>query len=295
MPEGRAEDGARRRGPFHELPGESVKDLLRSRSYHCGGGAVVSAPLASSCSATTTPGGTSAGRSATCRRRRRSSARRVPDDANVVNVQDEPYNAKGDGSTDATAALDRAVQDNDCETAVFRSAPKTVYVPAGTYRITDSVAADNCGVRLVGAGQAQTILRLDDSAAGFDNPGDPKIVLQSGNLTSSDPSGTRIPTRIVRHRIQQNLYQHFTLDPAADNPVYHRHPLRVAPSGAMQHVGITTGDDERRGKYGLFFTAAGAGTRAARQHRWLRGGIYLDDRSSNDLMFQDIVLSNQDR
>jgi Pectate lyase superfamily protein len=217
-----------------------------------------------------------------------------PDDANIVNVQDEPYNAKGDGSTDDTAALNRAIQDNDCETAVFRSAPKTVYVPAGTYRITDSVAADNCGVRLVGAGQDQTILRLDDSAEGFDSPGDPKIVLQSGNLTSSDPSVDKNPNANRANTGFSNYYQHFTLDTGADNPGAIGIRFDVANSGAMQHVGITTGDEERRGKYGLFFTSSPGP--ALVQHVSIDGfesGIYLDDKIVNDLMFQDIVLSNQ--
>ena len=122
-----------------------------------------------------------------------AEAIRFPPDANIVNVQDEPYGAKGDGVTDDTEALTRAIQDNDCATAVYRSSPKTIYLPEGAYLISDSIEADNCGVRVVGAGSGLTTIRLQDEASGFGSADDPKIVLKSGNLTSSDPSVDRNP------------------------------------------------------------------------------------------------------
>ncbi len=51
-----------------------------------------------------------------------------PTSATVVNVKDAPYSAKGDGSTDDTAAIQRAID-------AMGGTGGTVSIPAGTYRI----------------------------------------------------------------------------------------------------------------------------------------------------------------
>ncbi len=216
-----------------------------------------------------------------------------PDDANIVNVKESPYQAQGDGATDDTAALRRAIEENDCVTAVYRSAPKTIYLPEGTYVISDSIIADNCGVRLIGAGEGRTTIQLKDKAAGFGDPDDPKLVLKSGNLTSSDPSVDRNPGADRANTGFSNYYQHFTLDIGSDNAGAVGIRYDVANSGAMQHVTITSSDPDKRGKYGLFFTSSPGP--AFVQDVTIDGfesGIYLEDKITNDLMFQDIELRN---
>ncbi len=125
----------------------------------------------------------------------------------VVNVRD--FGAKGDGVTDDTAAILRAIDPAQTLTGPFTSpgiinplaAPvfynKPVYFPAGTYlvsntiekRIKDKISGylglTNgryfSGLILLGACQDQTIIRLKDNAPGFANPSSPKAVIFSAS------------------------------------------------------------------------------------------------------------------
>ena len=84
----------------------------------------------------------------------------------VLNVKAAPFLARGDGSTDDTAAIQRAL-DANCK----ESAPKLLYFPAGTYRLTNTLylnhhAGGSChgklayGGWIAGAGSARTVLEM---------------------------------------------------------------------------------------------------------------------------------------
>ena len=55
-----------------------------------------------------------------------------PADAGVVDVTQAPYFAKGDGRTDDTAAIQKALDDHPSQGAI-------IYLPNGVYRITDTL------------------------------------------------------------------------------------------------------------------------------------------------------------
>jgi hypothetical protein len=55
-----------------------------------------------------------------------------PDDAGVIDVTRPPYNARGDGRTDDTAAIQKALTDNALENRI-------IYLPNGTYRISNTL------------------------------------------------------------------------------------------------------------------------------------------------------------
>ncbi|MBW4575414.1 MAG: glycoside hydrolase family 55 protein [Aphanothece sp. CMT-3BRIN-NPC111] len=97
-----------------------------------------------------------------------------PADAGMINVKKAPYNAKGDGVTDDTAAIQQALNDNV-------NYKKPVYFPNGTYLISDNLTWGGSGKRLMlqGQSQAQTIIKLKNNATGFDDPNNRKFVIST--------------------------------------------------------------------------------------------------------------------
>ncbi len=94
-----------------------------------------------------------------------------PADAGVINVKAAPYNAKGDGVTDDTAAIQMALTQ-------FPSGNKIIYLPAGTYLISNTLkwggtknANNQKRTILQGQGAKLTTLRLKDNCPGFTNGG----------------------------------------------------------------------------------------------------------------------------
>ncbi len=86
------------------------------------------------------------------------------DDPGVANVKAPPYSARGDGATDDTAAIQRALDES-----------RDVFLPAGHYRISRPLwlRADS---RLFGLGVHSKIEPLPESAA-FRDPGHPSPML----------------------------------------------------------------------------------------------------------------------
>ncbi len=68
-----------------------------------------------------------------------------------INVKDTPYNAKGDGITDDTQAIQRAI--DDCQ------AGYAVYLPAGTYKTTGPINVFKKTIAIRGDGPNKTIIK----------------------------------------------------------------------------------------------------------------------------------------
>jgi hypothetical protein len=80
------------------------------------------------------------------------------------------FGAKGDGTTDDTEAINRALgkyHDRHME---------IVYLPAGTYLVSSNLNFA-CWLYLQGAGVGKTIIKLKDRCPGFQTPGDSKAVI----------------------------------------------------------------------------------------------------------------------
>ncbi|MGJ3242293.1 MAG: glycosyl hydrolase family 28-related protein [Opitutales bacterium] len=105
----------------------------------------------------------------------RSPNRTLPLDAGIIDLRLH-YGAVGDGQADDTEAFRRAFRDyeNKVPNGFF-----TIYVPPGTYRVTDVVRFRRF-MALDGAGPDKTIIRLDDQAPGYQDPDEPKAVLGTG-------------------------------------------------------------------------------------------------------------------
>jgi hypothetical protein len=108
-----------------------------------------------------------------------------PDHPNVVHVTRPPYGAKGDGVTDDTAALQRAINEN---TGLGR----ILYFPPGTYLVSDTLTwpkkwngRDNWGfTTLQGHSAGRSVIRLKDGT--FTDPKTPRAVMWCGGFGSAD-------------------------------------------------------------------------------------------------------------
>ena len=78
----------------------------------------------------------------------------------LINVKNAPYNAKGDGRTNDTAAIQSALN--------AATANQVVYLPASTYLISNTLYMNNANVSIRGDGPAATIIEYNGAAGGVD-------------------------------------------------------------------------------------------------------------------------------
>ena len=104
----------------------------------------------------------------------------LPADFGHADVTDAKYGAKGDGITDDTAAIQKALNENQ---------GGIIYLPNGHYLVSDTLkwpGSDPTGGRdwkytaLQGQSREGAIIMLKDRAPGFDNPGAAKPVIWTG-------------------------------------------------------------------------------------------------------------------
>lgn len=145
----------------------------------------------------------------------------------ILDVTKPPFNAKGDGKADDTAALIAAF--DYClaraDEAGWRGGkPKgntnyTIYLPDGTYRVTDTIIYSEpvrinrkpnrweqvSQIRYVGESRNKTIIRLDDHCKSFQNKADPKPVLSLAKFEFNN------------HKAQ-NVVRNMTINTGNGNP-----------------------------------------------------------------------------
>lgn len=103
-----------------------------------------------------------------------------------ANVRD--FGAKGDGQTDDTKAIREAL-----------SRHKTVYLPSGWYRVTETIKL-NKGSVLIGLHPFATQLKIAESEAAFSGFGSPVPVLESSEGGDDMVNGIGINTGAYNHR-----------------------------------------------------------------------------------------------
>jgi hypothetical protein len=148
-----------------------------------------------------------------------------PAGSGVANVRD--YGAMGDGVTDDTAAIGKAISEN-INKSRYRANPM-IYFPKGTYlvsgpiegRIQSPKVAEgkefSAGwlsmVVLVGESREGTVIKLKDKAPGYGDPAAKKWVIATGSESDKKDNFKGGGNRAFRHGIL-NL----TVDVGAGNP-----------------------------------------------------------------------------
>lgn len=153
-----------------------------------------------------------------------------PADSGVVDVTKPPYNAVGDGKTDVTAILQKALSDNPNRGAI-------IWLPNGVYLISDTLkwphgergGWEEKNTTLHGQSQAGAVIRLADRAPGFDNPNKPRPVIWTGG-----PPAQRFSNEIA----------HLTIDTGAGNLGCSGVEFTANNQGVMRHVTIVSNDGQ---------------------------------------------------
>ena len=117
-----------------------------------------------------------------------------PADAGVVDVTKTPYSAKGNGRTDDTAAIQKALDDHPSQGAI-------IYLPNGVYLVSATLRWPHGGnpggeekeTVLQGQSRAGTVIQLRDACPGFGSARHPKAPLNTGKAPAQG-SATRFTT-----------------------------------------------------------------------------------------------------
>ncbi|HYK89645.1 MAG TPA: glycosyl hydrolase family 28-related protein [Acidobacteriota bacterium] len=96
--------------------------------------------------------------------------------------------AKGDGMIDDTEILKRAIAEH-----------RTIYLPSGKYRVTDTIALRPDTV-LIGLNPITTLIALQDSTPAFQGPGSPKALLETPKGGENIVTGIGIYTNGINSR-----------------------------------------------------------------------------------------------
>jgi hypothetical protein len=200
-----------------------------------------------------------------------------PTDANVVNVKNPPYNAKGDGVTDDTAAIQQAITDH----LGFQFSTRTLYFPNGTYLVSNTLgwASSNAARFFIMQGQSRTgtIIKLKNSAVGFNSTATPKALMdcQVGSTNNNVAFGCYV----------ENL----TFDTGTGNPGAMGIDYISSNFGAIRNVTV-----KGSGLYGLAFIKAWPGPFLVRNVRveGFQHGIRVLQ-GQYGITFENIELSNQ--
>jgi sugar lactone lactonase YvrE len=110
----------------------------------------------------------------------------LPDPATWVNIR--TLGVMGDGKTDDTAALKKAIAEH-----------RTLYLPMGWYRISDTLALRPDTI-LIGLHPSATVISLPDDTPAFQGEGSPKAVIETPKGGTNIVTGIGVYTNAINPR-----------------------------------------------------------------------------------------------
>jgi hypothetical protein len=215
-----------------------------------------------------------------------SAGVRLPADSGVIDLAAAPYNLRCDGVTDNTAAIRDALADHartETDPLETRFSFRTLVLPAGTCLVSDVLHAPGNAIRLMGAGQAETTLKLKDNATGYGSASTPKYVYRPGIQTQSTGND---------NTAYANYVQDLTIDVGSGNPGAVGIRWAACNSGAMERVTLRA--PASSGLRGMT-VESGTGPSHVRNVT-IEGfavGIWGDGGPINNIVFTDVTLRNQ--
>jgi len=200
-----------------------------------------------------------------------------PPESGVINVKSQ-YGAKGDGSTDDTAAIQRAIDET-------KGKPSTLYFPDGTYLLCDRVGMVGGKDRFVvfqGQSEMGTILKLKDNCPGFQDAAKPKEVFSMHNGQSTGDC-------------MRGYFNDMTVDTGKGNPGASGLRYFTNNTGGVRNVTIKSSGPKLIGGIGLDLTQSQNGPGVIKNVTVIGfdTGIALDNAFA--MAFEHIRLANQNK
>ena len=203
-----------------------------------------------------------------------------PADAGVLDVTKAPFDAKGDGVTDDTAAIQKALETEP-------GTNKIIYLPKGTYLVSAQLRwapnLVNNGLSfkrtiLQGQSRTGTRLKLKDNAAGFGDAANRRSVIWTGNA----------PAQRFRNAVRD-----LTIDTGNGNPGAVGAQFMANNQGCLRDVIIRSGDGQ--GEVGLDMTYSDEIGPLLVKNLTVIGFRYgiRTGFSVNSMTFENITLMNQ--
>jgi hypothetical protein len=168
-----------------------------------------------------------------------------PDDAGALNVRD--YGAKGDGRTDDTQAILKALAASGEDTGHSPWHDRIVYLPNGTYQVSAPLEkryADGryaSGMILIGQSREGTVIKLADGTSGYADPDHPKAVIftTSKHLDGSETSGGKdYRGKGEGNDAYENFVENLTVSVGRGNPGAIGIDYLANNIGAIRHVTV---------------------------------------------------------
>jgi len=221
-----------------------------------------------------------------------------PPEKTFVNVTGYPYCAKGDGRSDDTEAIQRAILDSlmlgryngasrDRVIPTYYG-EKILYLPEGTYLVSDTLWWTKEGhglmrARVVGDGAGRSVIRLRNNAPGFTNEANPKSLLLMSTIDGNNWA-------------HNNYVSDLTVDVGKGNVGAIALRFNANNNGGLFRLELRSSDPHHLGKYGLALMDNWPGPFLVKQLT-VKGfdyGVYFRGQQYG-VTFKDLTLHEQKR